>query len=210
MRIVVFGYSTTYGCWDYEHEGWVNRLRRFLDKKISSRVYNLGISGDTTIELLERFERECKPRIKEGLEELSVIIIAIGINDSQFLNDKKINRVPEEEFELNIRKLIEISKNFKSKTLFVGLTPVDESKTMPVPWDKNKSYKNEYIHKYDGIIKSLCKENKIPFVEVFEKMLNLNYEKLLEDGLHPNSKGHMFIFEAVKDFLIDNEIINVD
>lgn len=207
MIIVVFGDSITYGCWDYDQGGWVNRLRTFLDKKIYSRVYNLGISGEKTTDLLERFESECKMRLSEDIEELSIIIIAIGINDSQFIHDKNDNRTPLEEFKENIKKLIEISKNFKSKTVFVGLTLVDESKTTPIPWDKNKSYKNGYIQKYNETIKSVCKESGIYFVEIFEKMIKLNYKKMLEDGLHPNSNGHKVIFEAVRDFLIDNKII---
>ena len=54
---------------------------------------------------------------------------------------------------------------------------------------------------------ALCEENKIYFVEVFEKFKEINYQKLLDDGLHPNSEGHQKIFEIVKDFLIENKII---
>ena len=50
--ILVFGTSSTYGCWD-EEGGWVQRLRKHLDKKqltdkdsdLYYLVYNLGISG---------------------------------------------------------------------------------------------------------------------------------------------------------------------
>ena len=51
------------------------------------------------------------------------------------------------------------------------------------------------------------KKNGIYFIEIFEKMKNLNYQELLEDGIHPNSKGHQLIFEIVKDFLIKNNLI---
>jgi len=70
-----------------------------------------------------------------------------------------------------------------------------------------RSYKNEYIRKYDEIIKTVCEENKINFVEVFRKFKELNYQNLLDDGLHPNSAGHQKIFEIVKDSLIKNKII---
>lgn len=29
----IFGASITYGAWDLEYGGWVNRLRNFLDKR---------------------------------------------------------------------------------------------------------------------------------------------------------------------------------
>ncbi len=80
---------------------------------------------------------------------------------------------------------------------------------MPIPWDKDKSYKNENIEKYNGIIKSICKDKNIYFIEIFEKWVVSNYKNLLEDGLHPNSDGHQKIFDIVKDFIIKNKIIKI-
>ena len=76
-----------------------------------------------------------------------------------------------------------------------------------ISWDTGKSYKNEYIKKYNEIIKSVYEENKIYFVEIFEDWMNSDYKNYLEDGLHPNSEGHQKIFESVKNFLIENKII---
>ena len=69
-QILIFGDSIIYGAWDREG-GWAARLRKFLDEKTLTEedfyclVYNLGISGDTTEDLLERFEFETEQRIKE-------------------------------------------------------------------------------------------------------------------------------------------------
>ena len=212
--ICVFGTSITYGAWDFELGGWVNRLRNFLDKKRSSDqdsylVYNLGISGDTTADLFDRFEVECKSRALESIEykEPFIIMVSIGINDSQYIHNKNALRTPEDEFKKNIKKLINLAKRFTPDVIFIGLTPVDESKTTPIPWDTNKSYKNEYIGKFNEIIKSTCKENNTLFVEVFNHFLNMNYKNLIYDGLHPNSKGHELIYKIVKEFLIKNKII---
>jgi len=165
VQILIFGDSITYGAWDKEG-GWVRRLRKFLDENYEDYlIYNLGISGNNTDDLIERFEFETKQRLKENDE--TIIIFAIG----------------------------------------VGLTPVDETKTTPIPWNTDKSYKNEYIQKYNETIKNICDENKIYFIEVFEKLKETNYQELLEDGLHPSSVGHQKIFEVVKDFLIENKII---
>lgn len=210
-RILVFGDSIACGAWDCEKGGWVNRLREFLDRKIlvnrkfDYRVYNLGVSGDTTEDLLYRFEFEAKNRLKESEE--NVFIIAIGINDSLLLIDKKELITPSEKFRKNIQKLIKLSHKFTEKIIFVGLTPVVESKVNPLPWRKEVSYKNEYIKKYNEIIKSVCKENDVKFIEIFEEWIKSDYKILLEDGVHPNSKGHEKIFETVKDFLIEKKII---
>ena len=210
-RILIFGASISYGKWDTEYGGWGQRLSNFLDKKNLSEpnfgcfVYNLGISGNTTEDLLERFEFETKQRMKEKGEIIPVF--GIGTNDSAFLNSKNGFWVNSEKFKENIQILIKLARKFAQKIIFIGLTPVDESKTTPIPWDKDKSYKNEYISKYNEIVKSICQEKDIPFVEIFEEWLKSNYKNLLEDGLHPNSQGHQKIFEGVKNFLIENKII---
>jgi len=45
------------------------------------------------------------------------------------------------------------------------------------------------------------------FVNIFEKLVNTNYETLLFDGIHLNSKGHQEIFKVVKKSLIDKQLI---
>jgi lysophospholipase L1-like esterase len=92
---------------------------------------------------------------------------AIGVNDAQFVYSKDGLRTSLEKFRENIEMLIRLAKKYSSKIIFVGLTPVDESKTNPIPWNKDKFYKNENIQKHDEIIKSVCKENNIYFVEIF-------------------------------------------
>ncbi len=210
-RILVFGDSIAWGAWDVEG-GWVQRLRKFLDEKTLSSnfldyfsIYNLAFSGDTSTDILERLEPEIKARLAEGHE--IIILFSIGINDSFYLHDLKSNMVSLDKFKENIKKLIEIAKKFTDKIVFVGLTPIDETKVALIPWDTNKSYKNESIKKYDEIIKEVCQKNKILFIEIFDDWLNSDYKELLEDGAHPNSFGHQKLFETIRDFLIKNKII---
>jgi len=116
-------------------------------------------------------------------------------------------RTSPKKFKESIQKLINIAKNFTSKIIFVGLTPVNETKTTPIPWNPDKIYKNENIRRNDDVIKSVCEKNNIHFIEIFDKWIKSDYKNLLEDGLHPNSEGHKKIFETIKDFLIQNKII---
>ena len=87
MNILVFGDSIAYGANDLELGGWVNRLGLHLDKKYDYdyNVFNFGVSGEITTEVLARFDSECKARCgKQGNE--TVIIFAIGINDTSMLS----------------------------------------------------------------------------------------------------------------------------
>lgn len=205
ITILVFGDSIVWGAADSEGGGWVTRLFIELGKDFEIDVYNLGVSGDKTPNVLKRFESETKERIEET--EDVIFVFAIGINDSYFIHSKNAFMTPPEEFKENIQKLIEKTQRISPKIIFIGLTPVDEPKTTPIPWDTDKSYKNENIKKYNEIIKSICKEKGVHFIEIFENWIDLDYKELLEDGLHPNPEGHKKIFETVKNYLIKNKII---
>jgi len=203
--ICVFGDSIAWGASDLEKGGWVERLKVFMWENYDSDVYNLGVSGEKTPNILKRFESETKARTEEG--EDVILIFAIGINDSYFIHSKNDFMTSPDSFKSNIQGIIERAQKVSPKIIFVGLTPVEESKTTPIPWDTDKSYKNESVKKYDEVINSVCKDKDIPFVETFDNWMKSDYKNLLEDGLHPNSEGHKKIFETVRDYLIKNKII---
>ncbi len=193
MNICIFGDSITYGAFDTEKGGWANRLHLYLDSKndFEDEVYNLGISGDHTEGLLERFDSEAKSR------ESDFLIFAIGMNDSQFVISENQNRVLLEKFEQNIKELISRARKITNKILFVGLTPVDEAKTVPIPWDTDKMYKNEYVEKYNSKIKEICESEAVEFIDIFSDMIKENYTSMLVDGLHPDAKGHEWLANRI-------------
>lgn len=207
-QILVFGDSVACGAWDREG-GWAERLKIFTNRKAISSglkfcaVYNLAIDGDYTETLLKRLEFEAGQRA-HGQE--TIFIFAIGSNDAIFDRNGVFWTSPKK-FKKNLEKIIKIAQKYSSKIIFTGLTPADEIKTNPVSWDNNVFYKNESQKRYNEIIKSVCAKNKIGFIEILEEFKKLDYKNLLEDGLHPNSKGHEKIFEIVKRFLVKNKII---
>lgn len=212
MKIIVFGDSIPYGIWDDEG-GWAQRLKQFLhEKTLSSNMdeyymlYNLSVSGNTTVDLLKRFEFEILERLKEE-KDRCIIIFAIGTNDAQWINNENKMRTSEEEFKINIQKLIDLAKKYTKDIIFVGVLPFDESKTTPIPWDTLKEFWNKNGQKYNDIIKNVCEKNNVIFVELLDKWKTLEYKELLKDGLHPNSEGHKLIFEEVKKTLSSESII---
>jgi lysophospholipase L1-like esterase len=202
--ICIFGDSITMGAWDLEKGGWVNRLRLFIDaEQISGRTkdyfatYNLGVDGDTTDGLLKRFTAEASFR------NPSVIIFAIGSNDSVFDKAKNKFLVPIDEFEKNIKELIDETKNISPIVIFLGVGMVDEKKTMPLAWATDFYQENKNILLYNQKIKEITKINEVFYLDTFDSLA----EKDLEDGVHPSSGGHEKIFLKVKDFLLENKII---
>ena len=139
-RICVFGASVTWGAFDKEKGGWVNRLKLInFTQGNYLEIYNLGISGDTTNNILKRIDFELltiKPNI---------IIFSVGSNDSLYLKSEDDNYINFKKFEKNLNELYKKSKKFKKKIIFVGLIKVDENKTNPIPWNINMCYTNKYI-----------------------------------------------------------------
>jgi len=205
---LIFGDSIAYGSDDIKG-GWAARLRAWVEDLISDdsdsyfRLFNLAVGGNNTKDLLKRFDFETSQRLDE--EVPVTIIFAIGINDSQIFYGQ--NKILKEEFESNIEELAEKAQKISKEIIFIGLTPVDEKKTVPVAWHKDKSYKNKDIKVYNEIIKKICKEKKLYFIDVFSQLEKLDYLKSLADGLHPGFEGHEMIFEAVREYLKGEKIV---
>lgn len=200
-NICVFGDSTAWGAWDLEKGGWVNRLWLFLadetkDQDKDIMLYNLSISGGTTETILARFENEAKIRRADTL------IFQTGGNDAAYEYQEGNYWVLPDTFKANIDIIIQRAKKITNKIVFIGFKNVDETKTTPVSWC-NFYYTNKNIQAYNAVMRDICGEQQVPFLPIFG-LLN---DDDLYDGLHPNAQGHRKIFEKVKDFLIENNLI---
>jgi lysophospholipase L1-like esterase len=210
-KIFIFGDSLPYGKWDTEKGGWANRLRVWLDEKVLEgkgyyETFNFGVPGDNSAGLLKRFESDLLPRWKESDD--AIMIFQIGINDIQFISKKGLIRTEKEDFRKNISLLIGIAQKYSKKIVFLDLPPIDEAKTLTVPWYRDDYYKNATICEYSGIIEQVCNKKGAHFIGLFEKFKGeKNYFENLVDGLHPNDKGHAWTFRVVRDFLVGKNLL---
>ncbi len=211
MIYLIFGDSITHGHWDSEG-GWTNRLKNFLEQKTVrsnfknyNSVYNLGIDGDTSAKLLARLEQEVK--VRHGGEK-TVFVFAIGVNDSIFFNSENRFKVQPEIFSENIRQIINVARKFSPKIIFMGIAPVDDSRVDPIPWLPEASYKNEYVKKYNFILRDVCGQEKVGLLDLFEELGEKEFAEKLTDGVHPDSKGHQQIFDIVQGFLHKNNYLS--
>jgi lysophospholipase L1-like esterase len=206
IRVISFGDSILWGAWDTEG-GWFDRLRRQFGS-LECKLYNLGISSETTSDLIVRFKAEAAARLKKADPgDRAIVIFAIGVNDALqiFGHDEPV--VPLKVFKNNLRLLVKLAHAVADEVMFVGLTPVDEKRTVPIPWHTSKSYRNSNIKIYDSAIRELCKEKHLIFIDIFGEWVNTNYAALLKDGLHPNSTGHRKIAVAVGKSLLKSGLL---
>ncbi len=208
MQIIVFGDSIVRGSADWKHGGWVQLLKAHTERTTDfyTTVYNLGIGGDSSSDVLKRFEQELKPRSERS--EKNIVMISVGANDSYYFegNEKKTN-VSENQYQKNLKKLIAIARKYTKSVFFIGLLPVDNARMQFVPWDKKKSYSFENSRRYNELAKEVCRKENVAFLDIFAVFSKANYKKLLADGVHPNSAGHKKIFELVLDFLKRNRVL---
>ena len=115
MNICVFGDSLTYA--GYIKNSWTNLLKWYLEENSDEDVelYNLGINGNTSEDILNRFKSESEQR------QPDTIIFAYGINDSSYLIEIDKCLVEIEQFRRNTQELINEAKKITSKIIFVGL-----------------------------------------------------------------------------------------
>jgi len=206
FSIAVFGDSITFGIGDTENKrGWVGRLREYFEPKTKyNALYNLGIPGNNSNDILARIDLECLARRSNSYpDDRFAIIIATGVNDAKTLGGKTKPQVKEDKFEKNIKLLIRKSRKYTNEIFFVGSTPVDESIN---PVDGN-FFLNKRIGIYNEILKKVCNQEKVVFIDLFNDWVANNYKKLLSDGLHPNANGYEIIFRKIKKELISNDLL---
>ena len=182
MGIGVWGASITYGECDSEGLGWVGRLRRSLVGR--ANVYNFGVCGDTSADVLKRFAVEA-----DSIDP-DIIMLSIGMNDSKFVKGETASNVSLIDFEENVKNIIRAAKTYTDQMYIVGLTRVANGLVTP----RGSQFKSEIIEKYDVVLKKVADGEGIPFISVFNV---IDPEHDLAEGLHPNAKGYEKLFNAV-------------
>lgn len=114
-----------------------------------------------------------------------------------YINEKWQNNVNISQFESNIIELVNKAVLKYNRVVFLGLTNIDESKTMPTPYSPIRYFNNENVVKYNQVIQKVCKQFDIQFLDIYN-LINIDE---LEDWLHPNSEWHEKIYNKMKEAL---------
>lgn len=199
IGLICFGDSITRGENDVEKGGWVDRLKSFcMHKNLQAdatgyTVFNLGISGENSLEFERRFRQELVAR--SALYDQTIITIAFGVNDLAIQNGELL--VSKQLFARAIGRCVQIAKSENVKVYVLSILPTMESDLL-----QRRKRRAKDIIAYNTALMKIAKDNAVRFLDIHTVFETKKEELLGEDGLHPNAKGHQFIFEFVKKELI--------
>ena len=176
VQIICLGDSLTAGYGIEKDQAYPRLVEDKLNAKgIKAKVLNGGVSGSTTASAVSRlnwFLKKSKP---------DILILALGANDG--LRGLKLS-----ESEKNLEEAIVLAKKNGVKVLLAG---------MQLPPNYGKEYTESFRAMYEG----LRKKHGLKMIPFMLENVGGNKELNLEDGIHPNEKGHEVIADTVMKYL---------
>ena len=195
-RIFCFGDSITLGYNDSAQLGWPGRLGRDLvhgDDSVA--VYNLGVNGDTSLDIAARWRNEADARSRDTV---GLVLFAFGFNDAA----KADNGDLQVDLATSIntaRAILDEAKSI-SEVLWIGPTPLDESvnpmQTEFASWDM----RNADIARYDEAYANLAPDIGVAYLRLFPEFVSSpRYQAALVAGdkVHPGDDGYAMIAERI-------------
>ena len=201
-RIFVFGDSIVFGVGEAPCIGWVGRLKADFELQgKQNKIFNLGIPGDNSTDVLQRIDGEMNARteLKEKRDKFT-IILGIGTNDSRVFE----SIITPDLFRANVRKLIHKSGMHADEVIFISLLPVVEEELNAFG---QEFFTNANSKKFNEIIRDECSRASVLFCDLFSLWESKDYSEWFEDGLHPNSYGYDIMYEQIKTFLARNNVL---
>lgn len=163
----------------------VNALLSSACPQEQIRVVNMGVSGDTSRSLLQRFQTDALDLNPDWLT------IMIGINDIWRQFDGPLrpeNHVYPDEYEANLNRMLELCKGKVKQTVLMT----------PVFMERNKQDDmRAMLDTYIDIMKKTAARHDAMFIDVqsaYEQVLeHMHPMNIAWDRVHPNMTGHMII-----------------
>jgi acyl-CoA thioesterase-1 len=170
--IVVLGDSISAAWGINTEDGWVNLLRKRLDReKKNYLVVNASVSGDTSRTGLNRLDDIL------ARHQPSIIIVELGGNDG-------LRGITTSETENSLSAIIEKSQRSGIKVLLVGIR-------LP------PNYGPYFIERFAAMYQGLSEKYRVPLVPRIMDQVADNPELMQDDGIHPTAAGQSRMLENI-------------
>jgi len=171
-KIIAFGDSLTAGFGLTEKESYPYLLQKKIEADgFNYEVINAGVSGDTSLGGLERFDWVLDQ------ENVRILILELGANDL-------LRNVPVDEMKKNLDEIIARAKAKGVRVLFCG---------MVAPASVGDKYQKEF----SKVFPDLADKHGVTFLPFILEDVALKRELNQADGIHPNAEGEKIMTDNV-------------
>ncbi len=177
MRICFIGDSFVSGAYDGECLGWAGRISaaaRARGHDVSP--YNLGIRGETSVQILKRWRAEAEAR--QSPQQEGRLVFEFGVNDAREVNGKRQLEVAQS---LDAARTILASAIAWKPTLMIGPPPGGDQA------------RNARVKELSETLASLCGELAVPYFDSYTALLQSGTfvaSTKSVDGTHPSAAGY--------------------
>lgn len=179
---------------NYHLRGKLNYVGRLAERLMElynrrSRVFNAGVSGDTTVGLLNRLDRDAL-RFQPDL-----VIVMIGMNDSAE------GRTPIHLFGQNLERIVADIRTAGSEALLLSPNPLDFN------IKENAVAVRSRYPDYVKVIRETAAATATPLCDIYaawEACVNgstNHHLMLMDDSVHPGERGHELMASVLFDYL---------
>ncbi|MFQ3231127.1 GDSL-type esterase/lipase family protein [Reinekea sp.] len=183
INICALGDGFVKGVGDAHNLGWAGRLIAEVTLEHGLvNYYNLGIPGETSLEVSKRI-KELVPRMTKGADNR--LILSFGVEDTVQVDNKTVVS-NQESIEALTQLISQTRRHFK--IMVVGLAPVYDPQ------------RNNRIRRLNSLFRELCSKNRIPFVDIYTSLSeNVEYKRALAKGdkIHPQDSGYEKIYDLI-------------
>jgi lysophospholipase L1-like esterase len=214
-QIICMGASTVYGVGG-PNGGWADMLKLSLHRQMYSdahadeahEVFIFAKSGVTVDFIAAGCEQRIEDYKRSGRR--TVVVLSVGLNNAKAVGTPEGFVSSSEDYDAQMKQLLERLVDEVDAVICVGFTPVDESKTTQKinPFTGKPSFFfNDRIVIFNEVFRQAAEEagDAVQFVDLFDSAAQLSWSNsyLSSDGLHPNDKGHRWICDQVLPVISD-------
>jgi lysophospholipase L1-like esterase len=147
-------------------------------------AYNLGVRGETSVQVAARWRSEIEPRLVVGAD--TRVVLSFGINDTTV--DEGHARVTADRSRETLARVLDEATTIGLPVLLVGPAPIDDP-------DQNRR-----ICELSASFAEVCAVRATPFIDVFESLLASEVwmaQVGVGDGAHPSREGYDLLARLV-------------
>jgi lysophospholipase L1-like esterase len=189
MRICFVGDSFVNGTGDPQCLGWVGRAcAARLQPGEDVTVYNLGVRGATTADILARWWPEITHRLPDGMD--GRVVFSFGTNDTT------LEAAEDTPWQTRVALADSLSHTRQILQTTVAIFPV----LMVSPPPIGDRPQNQRTQRLILSMMEICQELHIPWLDVFTPLQQSNVwmrEVAANDGAHPFAGGYTAFSELV-------------